>query len=162
MIKANVDSRMFENKLLDMVKRAKNLGPLFMLIRGEPGNSNPKTIIGQINKTFISQTGPMNESKWSSLSPNYAKWKAKKYPGKSMLIAKGTLFKSLTQPGSDGNVQILEPRKFNYGTFVPYASVHQSGYKTIPQRQFLGVTREQRKVWKILMSKYIQDIKGEK
>ncbi len=69
--------------------------------------------------------GSYTTGRWSPLSPPYAKWKAKNYPGQGILQRTGRLFRQLTmQPFG---VDVREPRYAIFGTALPYANYHQQG-----------------------------------
>ncbi len=85
-----------------------------------------------IDKRF-SQAGPG----WPPLSPQYAAWKAKKFPGRPLLVQTGAMRGALTGLGSqqgsiNGNVLDLTPRG------IPYFAVHQlGGGRRIPARPMI-------------------------
>jgi phage gpG-like protein len=60
---------------------------------------------------------------WVALSPTYAAWKAKHFPGKPIMQRSGDLLDSLTGPSID----IREPGYAIFGTDVEYAVYHQDG-----------------------------------
>ena len=73
---------------------------------------------------------------WVALSPRYAIWKAKHYPGQPILVRKGDLRGSLIKKGSKGSLYKLTPTRLEKGTNVPYAIYHQSTGKRrkLPRR----------------------------
>lgn len=141
---------------------AGDLRPVLLLIQGKAGDSNPNTIIGGINTQFIRQ-GSFFGTTWKPLSSQYAGWKAKNFPGQSILRRSDKLFKSITVPGSTGNVQNLDWTRLTWGVAddaVPYAKYHisEAPRKKIPRRAFLGITKEQKNTWMKLISAYITDV----
>lgn len=80
---------------------------------------------------------------WAPLSPGYAKWKAKHYPNRGLLIRTERLKRSLrfvagpgflAQPGPDTIVEASE-RAFVFGTRVPYGRHHQRPTGNRPPRR---------------------------
>lgn len=70
--------------------------------------------------------GSEGGEKWQPLSPAYAGWKQRHFPGKPILQRSGDLEKSLTT-GDDPNSVKIEGRKvLTLGTRLPYAIYHQS------------------------------------
>lgn len=98
---------------------------------------------GLVVENFHQQGRPIGG--WRPLSPRYAAWKAKRYPGKTILRRSDRLIDSLTWTGTrlkgaEGIARFTE-HAADLGTAVPYARPHQFGSKTRPnqppQRRFL-------------------------
>ena len=73
---------------------------------------------------------------WAELSEEYARKKAKRFPGKPILQATGNLKDSFTNPGRA--IQSLGPKHLELGTDVHYARYHQDGFhvsKLIDERE---------------------------
>lgn len=83
---------------------------------------------------------------WMPLSPGYAAWKAKKFPGKKMLERTGRLRNSLRfangEMGSEGLFD-PQPKSLTVGTLVPYAGDHQFGKDRLPQRRFMWLAKSE-------------------
>lgn len=139
------------NSMKRTVDLTQNLAPVFRKIVGEYGDRREWTIIGSIQRNFITQSEPEGAS-WPELSKQYAKRKNVKFPGKSMLIASGTLFNSLVY-GDKGNVYQLEPRRLTYGSVIPYGVFHMEGPK---QRKFIGFTELQMEAFDKLITEQIK------
>ena len=73
---------------------------------------------------------------WVALSPKYAAWKAKHWPGRSILERTGVLRTSLLHKSSPYSIYKLSPTRLEIGTNVPYAIYHQSTGKRrkLPRR----------------------------
>ena len=54
-----------------------------------------------------------------------------------LLRKSGTLFRSLVQPGAQGNVDIRSEHSLEYGTDIAYADYHEFGTSRIPARPYL-------------------------
>ena len=96
--------------------------------------------------------------RWKPLSPEYAKWKQRHYPGQKMLVREGTLKAAAT--GKSGHSVIRKgPNWFEYGVKdIPYAAIHELGGRVrkktsksgkrrsrggtirIPQREYLSIS----------------------
>lgn len=88
---------------------------------------------------FASEGATTRRGKWKSLSPAYAARKAKKTPGKTILMATGRLQASVTAKTEDSVIEET-PTSLTFGTTVKYAKFHQRGTRRMPQREFLSLT----------------------
>ena len=80
-----------------------------------------------LRRQFASQGTMSAHGRWAALSPQYAKWKAKHYPGKPILEATGTMKNDLLSESNEG---VTTAQSMLYGTTIPYALYHQTGTKT--------------------------------
>ena len=99
----------------------------------------------RINKAFESTGGSIGE-RWKPLSPAYALWKGRHYPGRPLLVRKGRMKRSLTKDTSRDMIFSRKGgRQLIIGTRVRYAKYHQYGYKidkpkrVLPARPFIKV-----------------------
>lgn len=160
MMKVKVDTDAVMKKMRRMVSLAGDLRPVLLQLLGNPGDKNPMTVIGGINQTFVTQGGSTPNG-WRPLSKRYEELKAKKYPGSTMLIGSGRMYRSLV--GSEAEtVKILTNRGLTYGTVVPYAGYHQStaARSKLPRRPFLDVLPIQRATWNKLIAEYLEELTG--
>jgi len=81
------------------------------------------------------------------LSPRYAAWKAKKYPGRKILERTGGLKRSITTKGGAGNVRRMTATTMELGTSDKSAQYHQSGTARMPRRQVIDLTPEDVQRW---------------
>lgn len=86
--------------------------------------------------------GKFSGAPWAALTPIYAQWKYKVYPGAPILTATGTLRNSLAWGGAGlgpGGIFEATPHYVRFGTSVPYAAAHQYGSpkRNLPARTFL-------------------------
>lgn len=78
--------------------------------------------------------GPVAGS-WSALAEIYAAWKARKYPGKSILRRTDALYDGLTVASSPFAARDYSASTFLFGTQgVEYASFHQTGTSRMSPR----------------------------
>jgi phage gpG-like protein len=89
-----------------------------------------------IQDNFESEGGSVGG--WAPLSPAYAAWKAKKYPGRPILVRSGALKRSLTysgdRPGPEGLFEATQ-QALVIGTRIPYARHHQRPKGSRPPRR---------------------------
>lgn len=76
---------------------------------------------------------------WAPLSPAYAAWKARHFPGKGILRRTGRLYESLTGESQD-SVADIEPLRLTLGTRTPYAVFHQRGTSRMPARPVIDLS----------------------
>lgn len=84
--------------------------------------------------------GRFSGAPWARLTPKYAVWKHKNFPGLPILTRTGKLRESLRWGGSGlGASGIFEPQPSFVvaGTAIPYASAHQTGTPKMVARPFL-------------------------
>jgi phage gpG-like protein len=81
---------------------------------------------------------------WRPLSPGYAAWKRKYYPGKPLLERSGAMKVGLTSSNSGFALRAYGDKDMKFGTAgVTYASFHQTGTaKGLPARPPLDFTGE--------------------
>jgi len=80
---------------------------------------------------------------WVRLSPIYAEWKRRRFPGKTILRRTDRLYRSLT--GRTEDTVIRQGRHtLEIGTRVFYAGFHQRGTRTMPARRIFDLGEPQR------------------
>lgn len=90
---------------------------------------------------------------WSPLSPAYARWKARHYPGKTILRRTDALWRSLTEGPM---VAVLEPDYMVLGTSVEYAEYHQLGGGRLPRRRPVELADAERREWVKVLQSFIR------
>lgn len=90
---------------------------------------------------------------WAPLSPRYAAWKAKHYPGKTILRRTDDLFRSLTE---GPEIVILEPGYMVLGSAVEYGPYHQEGAGRLPRRRPVELPDRERREWVKVIQAYIR------
>jgi hypothetical protein len=93
-----------------------------------------------IRKVFAAEGLP---APWPELSPAYAAWKSKKYPGKPMMRATDRLYESLVADTRD-TIWEATPRTIRFGTRVQYFGPNQRGVpsRNLPRRPTLVLLPE--------------------
>ena len=98
-------------------------------------------------RQFASQ-GAYGSGGWAPLSPKYARWKARHYPGKPILRRTDELFRSLTV---GPQVRIARPRLLVLGSAVSHGVYHTRGEGNLPRRRPVELPdSERRKITKIV------------
>jgi phage gpG-like protein len=76
--------------------------------------------------------GRQDSGGWKPLNPDYARWKARRYPGKGILERTSAVRRSLTARGAPGSVRRISDREMVLGTSIEYAGFHQGGRNPRP------------------------------
>lgn len=152
-------------KIYDNLKRARDLrqdyAPLFLKLLGEDNDMDARTLKGGFLRTWATKTSPRGES-WDPLSTDYLKRKVKAIGQKPTLVYSGELFDSLVRKGKY-QLLALQPKKLSFGTIAPYASFLNEGTAKMPQREFMGLRKEQVEFIKKSLAKYLSAVmRGEK
>lgn len=88
-----------------------------------------------------------------ALSPKYARWKQKHYPGKKIMQLSGRLMKALTAEDQTSAKQLvttvkkIEKTEAEFGAKGPYVHRHQMGTHGMPQRKIVQVTDARKVRW---------------
>lgn len=90
---------------------------------------------------------------WAALSPRYAAWKARRFPGKRILERTGDLRRSLTE--RPFGIEVLKRRYMIVGSDVDYGEYHQKGGANLPRRRPVEFTENARRTWVKAMQRYI-------
>jgi len=91
-----------------------------------------------IKSTFAQQGMP----RWAPLSPSYAIWKAKHYPGRGTLVLTGALGLSLISKASANSHYVLTEDRLEIGSNLDVGKwnlglLHQMGTKKMPKRPII-------------------------
>ena len=87
------------------------------------------------------------------LSPAYAAWKARHYPGKPILERTGRLKASLTERPL--GVEVIRPHSAILGSHVPYGLHHQRGGGRPPPRRPVELPESIRREWVKIVQRWI-------
>lgn len=124
----------------------------------EPFNAIANDFYDIENRQFDSEGG-YGSGGWAALSDvsegkGYASWKAKHFPGTSILVRWGNLRESLTMMGGY-NIRDVEPLSVTLGTMMPYAKWHQRGTGRMPQRRVIDLTEDDKSRWVKIIQAYL-------
>ena len=80
---------------------------------------------------------------WAQLSPAYARWKERNFPGKGILDLTGAYISAATQIGAPGNVITTTENSLTYGVEgLDYPVFHESGTDRLPARPVFDLLAE--------------------
>jgi len=77
--------------------------------------------------------GQIYGNRWQTLTPTYASWKGKKYPGRGILFRTGKLRNSFRFTSSDTFLKLYN--------IAPYFATHQLGIGNMPKRTMLALNQ---------------------
>lgn len=106
-----------------------------------------------IERRQFASEGAYGSGGWAALSPNYAAWKSRHYPGKPILERDGDLKRSLTR--RPFGVEVLEPHAMTVGSDIDYGRYHQHGGGNLPRRRPVEFPESERREWVRLIQRYI-------
>lgn len=113
---------------------------------------------GKTMKTKFAKEGAHGGARWAPLSPGYAAWKQRAYPGKPILQLTGLLHESLIK--RPFGVEEVWSKGMVVGTAVEYAKYHQNGTDQMPARPIIGKpTQQEMKTFASTLHSWI--VKGE-
>lgn len=101
---------------------------------------------------FLSEGGATAHGQWKSLDAQYALWKARYGPSRSMLRYSDRLMNSLTSGGAAGAIEDITKDSLTVGTAVQVGawnlgSLHQGGTKRMPQRRIIDPPEAVKERW---------------
>lgn len=97
--------------------------------------------------------GKYGSGGWAPLSPRYAEWKARHYPGKTILRRTDDLWKSLTHRPL--GIEVIEPHFAVFGSAVEYGRYHQEGGPNLPRRRPVEFPESERREWVKVLQRFI-------
>lgn len=89
---------------------------------------------------------------WPALSPTYAAWKARHFPGQPILQRTGDLFESLTSRPFP--IDVIEPQMAVFGSDVGYGVFHQEG-DGVPMRKPIDLPETLRRRWVKILQRWL-------
>lgn len=102
---------------------------------------------------FNSQGSKGASGKWAPLSPAYAAYKAKAFPGEPILQATHSMVNSLTSPEALDSIFRVDPMELVIGSKAPYALAHQTGGGRLPARPPISLSEnDKRKLQKAIQA----------
>lgn len=115
-----------------------------------------ETLVGRfiaLEKRQFATQGAAASGGWAPLSPRYAAWKARHYPGKKILERTGALKRSLTQRPLP--IEDLKPDSMVIGSDNEIGGYHQSGTDRMPRRRPVELTESARRDWVKRIQRYV-------
>lgn len=97
--------------------------------------------------------GSYGSGGWAPLSPRYAAWKQRHYPGRRILERTGDLKRSLTD--RPFGIEVIEPGFMVLGSAVSYGAYHQAGGPNLPRRRPVELPESERREWVKILQRFI-------
>jgi len=95
--------------------------------------------------------------KWKPLSPAYAAWKSRHFPGRPLLVLRGPMKRSLTSSSSRNAIfNRTGGRQLILGTRIKYAKFHQYGTSKMAARPMFKVDQGLVNAWAKEMAKDVE------
>lgn len=91
---------------------------------------------------IVQSEGGKVDQKWPALSPSTAAYKAKRFPGKPMMVRTGKLTNSFTSNKATNTIFRHRGNQITWGSRSPYAKYHQLGTKKLPKRVLFVMTKD--------------------
>jgi len=99
-----------------------------------------QTVVGifrRHERGHFSSEGASTGALWAALSPAYAAWKERNYPGHPILVLRGRLQAALVDGRGPGAIEKIGPKRLEIGVdgaAIPYAAAHAKGNQRLPAR----------------------------
>lgn len=106
-----------------------------------------------VERRQFSSEGGYGSGGWPALSPAYAAWKARAYPGKPILRRTDELYNSLTR--RPFGVEVLTPASMTVGSGTDHGRYHQAKGGNLPQRRPVELPESERRTWVRLIQRFI-------
>jgi phage gpG-like protein len=109
-------------------------------------------VVAENRRNFDTEGGHASGG-WAPLSPKYAAWKARHYPGKPILELTGDLRDDLTERPM--GVEVIEPQTIRLGSTLRYGGYHQAGSGILPRRRPVEFTEAARRDMTKILQRFI-------
>lgn len=97
--------------------------------------------------------GAYGSGGWPALSPKYAAWKSRHFPGAPILVRSGALRDSLTS--RPFGIEVIRPESMTIGSGIEYGRYHQGGAGNNPQRRPVELPENERRSWVNMIQRFI-------
>ena len=112
-------------------------------------------------RLFDSEGGTGEHGAWAPLSPRYAAWKARAFPGRGILVAENRMKQSLTTRTGD-SIRKIDALELRVGTRIrskkggfPYPAAHQTGTSKTPRRRVIDIAESDKRNWTRFVQRYL-------
>lgn len=115
--------------------------------------------LAEATQRQFSSEGAYGSGGWQRLSPAYGEWKARAYPGKTILRRDDNLYDAVTR--RPFGVEVLEPAFAVFGARVlsedgfDYGAAHQAGAGNLPQRKVFDLPESLRRHFAKILQRYM-------
>lgn len=128
-----------------IIERSRNMQPAMLAIG--------QYLMGSTLRNFRAQGRP----RWQPLTAATIADRIRQGFGPGPILQRrGTLMKSLTQPGARGSVLRAGPRSLKYGSNLFYFEFHQKGTGKIPKREMVVLQRQDKSQISRIINTYIR------
>lgn len=119
-----------------LLNKLENFGAQLVMMEGAMNSIGKELTAFFANQVFASQGGILGEN-WADLSPAYAVWKAKMYPGRPPLVRTGEMQNSFVFESDQSSVTIA-----NNADYFAYHQSDQERTSNLPRRTMMAVSPE--------------------
>ena len=124
----------------------------------EPLSRMADVILDRVNEQFATEGAHGEAGGWRPLSPEYAAWKARHFPGQPILVRTGKMKNVLLDKSS---AVTITNKAMVYYPLSEYAGYHQRGTEKMPARKPVNLTMSDRKeVLDRVFTKWLNEVKG--
>lgn len=106
-----------------------------------------------VERRQFDSEGAYGSGGWPALSPKYAAWKARHFPGAPILVRSGELRDSLTE--RPFGIEVIQPGSMTIGSGTEYGRYHQGGAGNNPQRRPVELPENERREWVSMIQRFI-------
>lgn len=123
-----------------------------------------KEQVRQVTRAYTSE-GVTSGGAWARLSPGYARWKSRAYPGRKILVRTRETRERFTQPSNPAHIrQFLPPFSYQFGAVSGVQAAHEYGIgspgQRLPVRRILRKTQADLAAFqKVLVDFYIKRVR---
>lgn len=101
--------------------------------------------IKQVRRAYGTEGATTGQGSWPRLSPRYAAWKRKAYPGRRILVRTRETFQKFVQPTSASHIRrFIQPFTYAFGAASEAQWRHENaagvGRQVLPRRSILAKT----------------------
>lgn len=122
------------------------------------GKALEPVVYGGLRAHFDSEGG----GNWDPLSPRYAAWKQRHFPGRRIMVRTGALRDSLDGPDARFSVRRVDRHGGEWGTKAPGAKAHDRGAPSrgLPKRRLILIDNTFRRDLLATMRDFVHGVVG--
>jgi len=109
----------------------------------------------EIEEQQFATQGARGGTPWAPLSPNYAAWKEKYFPGLPILQLTRTMWGQFAV--GTGMIADIMPMYMRLAPTLDYPLYHQRGTAHMPARRVVQLTEEDKRGWMKILHNYVYD-----
>jgi phage gpG-like protein len=136
---------LIDRTLLNVADRIVDAAPAFERIAG---------LFAEGEKRQFDSEGEWGSGRWSPLSPKYAAWKLRHFPGTKILERTGALKASLTVRPL--GIEEISATRLRIGSGIVYGRFHQDGGPRLPKRPPLALPEARRRTITKVLQRWVK------